>query len=94
MKTHYDPYMYEGTSGPEGAGEYYSVEYEKYMCGSRVNHDNDIEITWDWNKVTCKRCLKQRNKIEEYLKKEEEEIVKSYGDMAEFMMKEENKLEV
>jgi len=87
-KTHYDPYEYSGTSGPEGSGEYYCPEYDNHMCGTPVNHDDDIEISRDWNKVTCKRCLKQREAIDFSVKKQEEVICEEMGKMADWWEKE------
>lgn len=53
-----------------------------------VNHDDDIEISRHWDEVTCKRCLKQKESIEFHLKKQEETICKSMGDMADWHMEE------
>jgi hypothetical protein len=85
-KTHYDPYCYNGTSGPEGDGEYYDPG-EYHLCGTRVTDNEDTLLTRDWNKVTCKRCLKQIKNIDEDIERNEKLIVDSMGDMVEFMGK-------
>lgn len=84
MKTHYDPYMYEGTSGAEGDGEEYCVEYDRYLCGSHVNFDEDIKITANWNRVTCEKCLKQKIKIDTSVNETEKAIVGDMGKMADW----------
>ena len=87
LKTHYDPYSYEGTSGAEGSGEPYYCE-GTHMCGAIVSEDNDVELTTKLEYVTCKRCLRQKESIDKSVKATEEEINKQMGDMADFLMKE------
>jgi hypothetical protein len=89
MVKHYDPYFYNGTSGAEGSGEPYTVEYEHYVCGTAVNPNNDIEITNVWSQVTCKKCLKQRPEIDKSVARAETAICNSLGDMAEYISKKE-----
>ena len=81
LKKHYDPYMYTGTSGYEGSGEYYCPDYDNYSCGARVGED--ITITNNWKYVTCKRCLKQKEKIDKNVEENEKEICNQMGAMAE-----------
>ena len=81
-KTHYDPYFYKGTSGPEGDGEYYDPG-DFHTCGTRVTANEDTQLTKDWNHVTCKRCLKQKQLIMKRFEECEKAIENEMGRMAE-----------
>lgn len=73
-------------------GPYFSEYTEKHICGTEVSEfSDDLDISNDWSKVTCKRCLKNKESINKFIKSTEEEINKQYGDMADFFSKEDKR---
>lgn len=66
----------------DGIEESYS---ERAMCGVKVGENYDFH--YDWRYVTCKLCLRNRDKIESAVRVEEESIVDQLGDMADFFKK-------
>ena len=62
---------------------------EKADCGTPVGESS--EFSHQWSNVTCKRCLKNREKIESALKLQEENIVEHMGGMVAFHSQETNK---
>jgi hypothetical protein len=86
-KTHYDPYSYDGQSGGESGGEYYDPG-EYHLCGARVTAIHDTELTGNWKYVTCKRCLRQKDKIDGWVEENEKAIVNDMGQMADWWEKE------
>lgn len=72
MKTHFDPHTCED-------------EYaDKYPCGTTPSWE-EYKATGDWDKVTCKLCLKSKDKLDSERLSIEKEIVNQMGDMAEKM---------
>lgn len=80
MKTHYDPYMpsslYPNEEEPPEFTYCGTITGEEYYC------------TNSWDRVTCKKCLKGRDRIALIVNKQEEIIINQMGDMAEFFNKE------
>lgn len=54
-------------------------------CG--VNIPKNYYFSSNWDKVSCKRCLRQKNNILKSYKINEDAIVKEMGDMADFFNK-------
>lgn len=75
MKLHFDPYRETGEDCIHA------------LCGTVVGEE--YESTTLWIEVTCKRCLVGKKKINEWVKETEKAIIKEMGDMANFMMNEE-----
>lgn len=66
---------------------------EKSSCGTIGFWDGDsdedcYQSTNVWDKVTCKKCLKQKERLQKGFESDEKEIVKQMGEMADFMSKE------
>ena len=79
MKTHYD-----GFTDPE--------DETTPICGTQ-GYELESSDNWDW--VTCKKCLKLKDRAIEQRKDIEKDIVKQMGDFVDFMesyklIKEEN----
>jgi len=72
MKMHFDPY-----------GHYDYDDVETYPCGTRVGWWHGwYNTTAVWSEVTCKRCLRQREKLQAWYDKTESAI---YGGIACFI---------
>ena len=71
MKSHYEPYM---------ADDVY--DSEKFICGTPVGQE--AEVSGDWRYVDCKRCLKAKERINEGIKSDEEQICKQMGEEVAF----------
>ena len=68
MKTHYDPYPEEFAP-------------DHTLCKMPIG---DVYYsTTVWNRVDCKRCLKNRNKIDKWVEETEATIIKQMGEMAD-----------
>jgi len=69
---------------------YHSDEVpEKAMCGTvgiweGSTMHNEFSSATCWDLVTCKRCLKQRNKLTKAVKLIEADIIKGMGEFVEF----------
>lgn len=74
MKIHWDRY-----ADPE-------EDQDKAPCGTVIG--GDYKWSRKWEEVTCQRCLKNREKLQEVYEREEAEIVKQMGEMAEFWRRE------
>jgi len=72
MKTHFDPY-----TDDEGGW------IEQAMCGA-LTSEYYYYTTTNWNDVTCKRCLKQKEKIMNEVSKIEATIIKQMGEFVQF----------
>ena len=68
MKVHYLPYAED--------------ESEYGACGTLIPEDGHL-TEW-WHRVTCKKCLNNRAKIEQVFAMQEKDIVDQMGAMAEF----------
>lgn len=75
MKTHFDPY-----TAPDECPD------EKAWCGTILG--DECDVTGNWKEVTCKRCLKSKDKMQKAFEHNESMIVKQMGDMADFFEKE------
>ena len=75
MKTHYYPFDFG----------IWDEEIERGPCGVWLGENS--ELTHQWEKVNCKRCLNKRNKIDHQTKCEEDAIVSQMGDMADYFKK-------
>lgn len=71
MKTHYDPH-------PDG-----QEAEEQVVCGTWPGHTSNL--SGDWSRVDCKRCLKSKVRIEAAVAAEENAIVEQMGHMAAYM---------
>lgn len=71
MKTHYDPYPY----GEESE--------EQAVCGTWLGEESNL--SGDWSRVDCQRCLKGKVKVEAAIAVEEAVIVEQMGHMAAYM---------
>lgn len=74
MKTHFDPYVEE------------SCFTEYATCGI-VTSDKGYNTTTNWDEVTCKRCIRQKENIIKFIKETEDAIVKQMDDFVEFQEK-------
>lgn len=72
MKTHYYPSCLAG-----------SEDAERGTCGTWLGEASNL--SGDWSRVDCKRCLKNRLAINASVESEERAIVEQMGDMADFM---------
>jgi len=70
MKTHYSAH-------PQDDSE------EQAACGSWLGEASNL--SGDWSRVDCRRCLRGKEKISASVAAEEDAIVQSMGDMANFM---------
>lgn len=71
--THYEPFP--------------DADYaEKAMCGTNVGEN--YEYTIDWQYVSCKKCLKQRESFEAEIADINKHRSEQDGDFVEFMIKE------
>lgn len=77
MRTHYYP---PGLARYDSDGHDY---VERGPCGTWLGETS--ELSGDWARVDCKRCLKDRPAITASSQAEERAIVQQMGDMAEFM---------
>lgn len=73
MSTHFS--RYPDDDGPEQA-----------PCGTWIGDASDLSS--DWGRVDCKRCLKWKDTIMATHAAEESAIVQQMGDMAAFMKQE------
>lgn len=71
MKTHYDPH-------PHG-----EESEEQAVCGTWLGETSDL--SGDWSRVDCRRCIRGKGKISQSVAAEEDAIVQQMGDMADFM---------
>lgn len=76
MVTHFDPYIDTEDGPPEVA-----------PCGTRLGEKASLD--WRWKNITCKRCLKQRDRLDKSFQETEKYIIEQMGDMAEFFKTEE-----
>ncbi len=72
MRTHFYPSALAG-----------SEDAERGPCGTWLGETS--ELSGDWSRVDCKRCLKDRPAITVSSEAEERAIVEQMGDMAKFM---------
>ena len=70
MKTHYYPWGF-------------SDNEERSLCGVWFGEASNISS--DWERVTCGRCLRLKKQIKSRVVTEEKAIVDEMGDMADFM---------
>ena len=61
------------------------VEYGEWSVCNTL--PEDVELTDDWSEVTCKRCLKKKQRYLELERVNEEHIIREMGDMADFFNK-------
>jgi hypothetical protein len=55
------------------------------VCGCESEEVLEEYTTDNWKDVTCKKCLKLKDKVIANEKRDEEIIVKQMGEMADFM---------
>lgn len=72
MRTHFYPSCLAGIE-----------DAERGPCGTWLGEASALSS--DWNRVDCKRCLKERLSITASGEAEERAIVEQMGDMASFM---------
>lgn len=72
--THYDPYLGRSDSSEDCC--------EQAVCGTLVGEK--YECTGNWKYVNCKKCLRNRMKIDNAMVIEEAFIVNQMGEMADF----------
>lgn len=70
MKTHFCPH-------PQDESE------EQAVCGTWLGEASNL--SGDWSRVDCLRCIKNKEKITLSVAAEESAIVQQMGRMAEFM---------
>lgn len=70
MKTHYCPH-------PQDESE------EQAVCGTWLGESSNL--SGEWPRVDCRRCIKSKEKITLSVAAEESAIVQQMGDMADFM---------
>jgi hypothetical protein len=71
MKTHFDPYDDSWA--------------DNYPCGARVPEFTDYECsTTQWKHIDCKRCLKQKNKLVNWVEETEQNIAQQMQDQVDF----------
>ena len=78
-KTHFDPYFND---------EFHDAP-EKTSCGTVGFWDGDCDenryqTTSVWDNVTCKKCLKQKNKLQKDFEYDEAQIVKQMGEFVDY----------
>lgn len=78
MKTHF------GFFENFGDYEYSLYGCESTICGHQGENVTEKHTVEDWDFVTCKNCLKLKDKVIEYHKIVEEVIVNQMADMADF----------
>ena len=73
----------------ENYGDYESASYgcEEVVCGC-LGESATENATDDWDEVTCKKCLRLKDRVMAGTKVDEELICQQMGDMADFMSKE------
>lgn len=71
MRTHFDPY-------PDG-----EESEEQAVCGTWLGDERNL--SGDWSRVDCRRCLNRKGKITASIADEEAEIVEQMGHMAAHM---------
>ena len=69
MKKHFDPYTCTNDE-----------QLEKADCGTVLG--SEYHYTCQWDKVTCKRCLRSKQRLIRCYEKIEEAIVDQMGEMA------------
>ena len=79
MKVHFDPY-----------GDEFCDSTYVYPCGSRVGFEYNSTI--DWDRVTCKRCLSQRDSLQEWYEKTEKAICDYMGFLAMCVIEDEEEI--
>lgn len=72
--THFDPYF--DTDGMD--------ENLKASCGVTYSEEY-ASGTMMWEDVTCKRCLKMKNRLQEDFEASERHIVRQMGEMVDFL---------
>lgn len=77
MRTHYYP---NGLARYDSDGHDF---VEQGPCGTWLGETS--ELSGDWNRVDCKRCLKDRPAITASSEAEERAIIEQMGDMAAHM---------
>lgn len=77
MRTHFYP---SGLARYDSEGQ---DCVERGPCGTWLGETS--ELSGDWNRVDCKRCLKDRPAITASSEAEERAIVEQMGAMADFM---------
>lgn len=73
MRTHYSP---DGLARGDSDGDF----VERGPCGTWLSESSNL--SGDWSRVDCKRCLKDRPAITASSEAEERAIVEQMGDMA------------
>jgi hypothetical protein len=58
-----------------------------------LEFDEKYDSTENWKYVTCKKCIKQKDKIMKYVKETEDRIIHDMGDMAKFFKQQEKENE-
>ncbi|MCP3791584.1 hypothetical protein Q9323_08800 [Pseudomonas fulva] len=71
MRTHYDPHPQSDESTEQAA------------CGTWLGEESNL--TGEWSRVDCRRCLGRKEKISAAVMAEENAIVEQMGHMAAFM---------
>jgi hypothetical protein len=61
---------------------------ENTPCGLKDIGD-EIPLSTDWEMISCKKCLKMKDRIIAGIKADEEVIVKQMGDFVKFVEREE-----
>lgn len=57
---------------------------ESTICGNQGENVTENYTVEDWGCVTCKNCLKLKDKVIAAHKADEEEIIKQMGEMADY----------
>lgn len=70
MKTHYLPHLQDDSE-------------ERGVCGTWLGEASNL--SGEWSRVDCQRCIKSKEKITLSVATEESAIVQQMGDMANFM---------
>jgi hypothetical protein len=81
MKVHF------GIIIDEGDYEHPLSTCEETLCGC-TGEEPCMNAVEEWQMVTCKKCLKLKQKYELGVKIDEEAIVNQMGEMADFYVKE------
>jgi hypothetical protein len=70
MKTHYHPHQQDDCE-------------EQAACGTWLGEDSNL--SGEWSRVDCQRCIKSKERITLSVAAEESAIAQQMGDMASFM---------
>jgi hypothetical protein len=81
MAIHFDPYL---------DVDWEASNSEFHPCGSRIADSkyHELYCAQNWDKVTCKKCLKNKKALQESFEKTEKQICEDMGSMAAFIKKE------